>query len=94
MSTIVICFLSLFKCSYFLFSIHEAIVKEQLELLLFAFKNVADVVIAVNYFPTGSLLWAGKLDTKQIGLCGIISSFLHIFMLVKNIKKNERHALK
>ncbi|KFM65738.1 hypothetical protein X975_05578, partial [Stegodyphus mimosarum] len=71
-------------------TIHENIVKEQLELLLLAFKDVADVVIAINYLPSGSLLWAGKLNTKQIGLCGVISSFLRFLMLFRNSEKVGR----
>ncbi|XP_054725067.1 peroxisomal membrane protein 11C-like [Uloborus diversus] len=75
-------------------TIHEEIVKEQLELLLSAFKDVADVVIAINYLPHGSLLWAGKLNTKQIGVFGIVSSLIRVLLLVRNSAKTETHKLK
>lgn len=75
-------------------TIHENIVKEQLELLLLAFKNVADLVIAINYFPPGSLLWAGKLNTKQVGVWGIVSSFLRILTIARSMKKKEGSVTK
>ncbi|GFW57867.1 uncharacterized protein TNCV_1334761 [Trichonephila clavipes] len=68
--------------------LHEKIVGQQLEYLLMAFKDFADVVLAINYLPPGSLLWAGKLNKKEIGLIGTISSLLRLVMLFRHLKRN------
>ncbi|GFY58418.1 peroxisomal membrane protein 11C [Trichonephila inaurata madagascariensis] len=68
--------------------LHEKIVAQQLEYLLMAFKDFADVVLAINYLPPGSLLWAGKLNKKEIGLIGTISSLLRLVMLFRHLKRN------
>lgn len=65
-------------------TLHEAIVKQQLEQLLSALKCTADLAIAINFLPF-DFLWARKLSTSQVGLCGLASSLLGLILLMRNI---------
>ncbi|KAG8183810.1 hypothetical protein JTE90_027735 [Oedothorax gibbosus] len=69
--------------------LHEKIVGKQLELLLLACQEAADFVLAVNYLPAGSLLWAGTLKKREIGLIGTFSSILRLLMLFRHMKNNN-----
>lgn len=66
-------------------SLHEAIVKQQLEQLLSALKCTADLAIAIHFLPF-DFLWARKLSSAQVGLCGLASSLLGLILLMRNMK--------
>ncbi|GIY11105.1 peroxisomal membrane protein 11C [Caerostris extrusa] len=69
--------------------LHEKIVAQQLEYLLLACKDAADVVLAIHYLPMESLLWAGKLTRKEVGLFGTVSSVLRVILLLRHLKKDD-----
>ncbi|XP_015912062.1 peroxisomal membrane protein 11C [Parasteatoda tepidariorum] len=59
--------------------------RQQLGELLVAFRSSADFVIAISYLPPGTLMWAGKLSTKKIAWCGLLSSILRLVLFFRNM---------
>ena len=61
--------------------------KEFAELVNFV-KLASDLVMAVNWLPTG-FLWAGKISPAKTAFFGCISSFIGLFQLILQQKQKS-----
>ena len=52
-------------------------------------KNMADMMMAVNWLPQG-FLWAGKLSPVKTSFFGLISSFIGLALLVVQQQKAKQ----